>query len=122
MDDAQALLTRLYDAYNRRDFAAASALLTLDVDWPDQLQGGRIVGREALAAYWTTNDRSIRVDAAPVAFTALPDGRIAVDVNLIVRNPAGRVWSDSRARQVFTLRDGQVARMEEESPGKEPRS
>lgn len=114
MDDAQALLTRLYEAYNRRDFAAFSALLTADVDWPDQVQSGRLIGHEAVAAYWSANDKVITVDSAPVSFSTLPDGRIAVDVNQIVRNLAGQIWSDSCVRQIFTLRDGKVARMDVE--------
>ncbi len=93
MDDAQALLTRLYEAYNRRDFAAFSALLAADVDWPDQVQSGRLIGHDAVAAYWSANDKVITVDSAPVSFSTLPDGRIAVDVNQIVRNLAGRIWS-----------------------------
>jgi ketosteroid isomerase-like protein len=112
MDDAQALLTRAYEAYNRRDFAAFSALLTSDVDWPDQIQGGRLIGHDALAAYWAANDKVIKVDSAPVTFTTLPDGRIAVDVNQIVRNLTGQVWSDSCVRQIFTLRDDKIARMD----------
>jgi hypothetical protein len=54
----------------------------------------------------------IKVDSAPVSFVDLPDGRIAVDVNQIVRNLSGQVWSDSCVRQIFTLRDGKVSRMD----------
>ena len=114
MDDAQALLTRLYEAYNRRDFAAFSVLLTADIDWPDQIQGGRLVGRDAVRDYWAANDKVITIDAAPVSFDARSDGRIAVDVNQIVCNLAGQVWSDTCVRHIFTLRDGKVARMDAE--------
>jgi ketosteroid isomerase-like protein len=120
MDDAQALLTRLYEAYNRRDLAAFLALLTTDVDWPDQIQGGRLIGSDAVATYWTTNDQLITVDAAPLSFFTQPDGRLAVDVNQIVRNLAGQTWSDSCVRQIFTLRDGKVARMDIELLDKKP--
>ena len=114
MEDAHALLTKVYEAYNRRDFDAFFVLLAPDVDWPDQIEGGRLIGREAVRAYWVRNDRSIKVDSAPVSFADLPDGRIAVDVNQIVRNLAGQVWSDSCVRQIFTLRDGLVTRMDVE--------
>lgn len=114
MEDAHALLAKVYEAYNRRDFDAFSAMLAVDVDWPDQIEGGRLIGREALRAYWARNDRSIKVDSAPVSFADLPDGRIAVDVNQIVRNLGGQVWSDSCVRQIFTLRDGKIARMDVE--------
>jgi ketosteroid isomerase-like protein len=118
MDDAQALLTRLYDAYNRRDFADFSAMLAPDVDWPNLIEGGRLVGRDALRDYWLENDKSITVDSAPVDFIPLADNQIAVDVNQIVRNLAGQVWSDSCVRHVFTLRDGAVARLDVEPGGR----
>jgi len=114
MEDAHALLTKVYEAYNRRDFDAFSAFLTPDVDWPNQIQEGRLVGLDALAAYWAANDKVIRVDSAPVSFAELPDGRVAVDVNQIVRNLAGQIWSDSCVRHVFSLRDGKVSRMDVE--------
>ncbi|MDB5456807.1 MAG: hypothetical protein JWP92_2392, partial [Caulobacter sp.] len=41
-----------------------------------------------------------------------PDGRMAVDVNQVVRSVKGPVWSDICLRHIFTLRDGLVARME----------
>jgi hypothetical protein len=110
--DAQALLVRVYDAYNRRDFEALAAFMTPDIDWPNQIEGGRVVGRETVKAYWLENDKSIRGDVAPVTFVALPDGRMAVDVNQIIRNLGGQIWSDSCVRQIFTLREGLVARMD----------
>jgi len=114
MEDAHALLAKVYDAYNRRDFEAFSAMLTPDVDWPDLVEGGRLTGRDALFAYWARNDRSITVDSAPVSFADLPDGRIAVNVNQIVRNLAGQIWSDSCVRHIFALRDGLIARLDVE--------
>lgn len=121
MDDAQALLTRFYDIYNRRDFAAFSTFLTPDVDWPDMVEGGRLIGREALGAYWARNDKSITIDIAVVSITALPDGRIAADINQVVRNLAGQVWSDTCERHIFTLRDGLVARLDIEIQDKRSR-
>ena len=122
MEDAHALLTKVYEAYNRRDFDVFSAMLAPDVDWPDQIEGGRLVGHDALRAYWVRNNRSITVDAAPVSFADLPDGRIAVDVNQIVRNLAGQVWSDTCERHIFTLRNGMVARLDVEVLDKRSRS
>jgi hypothetical protein len=114
MDDAQALLTKVYDAYNRQDFAAFSAYLTLDVDWPNQLQGGRVVGHDAVAAQWRETARSIQVDLAPVTFSLQPDGRVAVNVNQIVRNLGGQIWSDTCVRHLFTLEGGMIARLDVE--------
>jgi hypothetical protein len=114
MDDAEALLTKVYEAYNRRDFAVFSAFLAFDVDWPNQLQGGRMIGRDAVVAEWRETGRSIQVDLAPVTFARQPDGRIAVSVNQIVRNLAGRTWSDSCVRHLFTLAGGLIVRLDVE--------
>jgi len=112
MSDAEALLTKVYAAYNRRDYAALAALTTPDVEWPNQMQGGWLKGRDAVHAYWRANSHTFIADVAPVVFTPLPDGRVAVDVNQVVRSLNGAVWSDLCVRQIFTLRDGLVARME----------
>jgi ketosteroid isomerase-like protein len=114
MDNAEALLTKVYEAYNRRDFAVFSAFLTSDVDWPNQLQGGRVRGRDAVAALWRETDQSIQVDLAPVTFALETDGRVAVNVNQIVRNLGGQIWSDSCVRHVFTVEDGMIARLDVE--------
>ena len=121
MDDAHALLTKVYDAYNRRDFADLSAFLAPDSNWPDMVEGGRLIGPDALGAYWARNDKLITVDIAVVAITALPDGRVAADVNQIVRNLTGQVWSDTCERHIFTLHDGKVARLDVEVQNKRPR-
>jgi ketosteroid isomerase-like protein len=114
MDDAQALLTKVYDAYNRRDFADLSVFLAPDTNWPDLVEGGRLIGPEALGAYWARNDKMITVDIAVVSITNQPDGRVAAEVNQVVRNLAGQVWSDTCERHIFTLRDGMVARLDVE--------
>jgi hypothetical protein len=116
MEDAQALLTTVYDAYNQRDLDAFLSWLTPDVDWPDLIEGGRLVGHDAVRDYLIRNNQTITVDSAPVAFIPLPDGRTAVDVNQIVRNLAGQIWSDSCVRHVFTLRGDKIARMDVEFP------
>lgn len=112
MHEAEALLTRLFEAYNRRDFAAFAACLQDDVDWPNQTGGGRLVGHAALRDYWTLNDQSIQVEVTPYAFNIEEDGRIGVDVNQVVRGLTGSLWSDMQVRQYYTLRDGRVSRMD----------
>jgi hypothetical protein len=121
--DVEALLTKAYDAFNRRDFDALAANLHADVDWPDQIGGGRLVGHAAMRAYWARNNAMLEIDSSPVIFTALADGRTCVDVNQVVRNKAGQVWSDQCVRHCYTLRDGLISRMDvldREEPGHAP--
>jgi len=119
MDDAHALLTKVYEAYNRHDFADFSTFLTPDVDWPNQLQGGRVIGPDAVNAQWRETAQTIVVDLAPVTFAVAPDGRIAVDVNQIVRNLNGQIWSDSCVRHLFTLDGDRIARLDVEPLARE---
>lgn len=112
MTDAEALLTNLFAAFNRRDFATFSAGLHEQVDWPDQMRGERIVGREAMRAYWAMQDQVIRVEANPIDMVVEDDGRVRVEVNQVVRGPTGSLWTDIQVRQYYTLRDGLVSRMD----------
>lgn len=112
MTDAQDLLSRAFEAYNRRDFPTFSAMLHDEVDWPDQIQGGRLVGVEAMRDHWAANDAVIQVEVTPIIFTPRPNGQVEVRVNQVVRSLAGSLWSDLMVRQLYTLRDGLIARMD----------
>lgn len=41
MTEEEQLLRRAYEAFNARDIDAALALMHLDVDWPNGMEGGR---------------------------------------------------------------------------------
>ena len=112
MSPAERLLTLLFEAYNHRDFAAFSAGLHPQIDWPDQTRGGRLVGLEALEAYWARNDEIIRVEVTPIEFQTLPDDRLRVQVNQVVRNPSGGLWSNLVVLHDYSFRHGLVSRMD----------
>lgn len=59
MNDAEVLIRRYYDAFNRGDRAAMLDLLAEDVAH-DVNQGGREVGRDAFAAFMARMDRCYR--------------------------------------------------------------
>lgn len=111
MTDAEALLTRLFEAHNRGDFETFAAGLRDDVDWPDQTRGGRLVGHSALRDHWTANCEAVQVEAPPIDFALEADGRVRVEVNQAVRGLTGSPWSDIRVRQYYTLREGRISRM-----------
>jgi ketosteroid isomerase-like protein len=63
--DHRELLLQAYAAYNHQDVDALLALVSDDVDWPDD--GGRLHGKAALRTYWTeqwtrthTHDEPVR--------------------------------------------------------------
>jgi ketosteroid isomerase-like protein len=106
------LLRRAYAAFNARDIDGALALMHPDVDWPNGMEGGRELGRDAVGAYWTRQFGLIDSHVEPVGFGRDDEGRIVVDVHQVVRDLEGSVLSDGRVRHVYTLRDGLVSRME----------
>lgn len=113
--DVDERLRRLYRAFNARETDAVLVQLADDVDWPSAYEGGRVVGRDAVRAYWTRQWAEIDPTVEPVEVSALPDGRVAVEVDQTVRDLHGAVIAAGRVRHVYTLRDGLIARMDIES-------
>ncbi|MET3666483.1 nuclear transport factor 2 family protein [Caulobacter sp. 1776] len=110
--EIEALVQRLYDANQRRDFEAFRALVTPDLEWPDLTRGGLLTSPEAVRDYWTYNDASIRVEITPVEIHVTDDGRVVVDANQVVWNRSGQLWSDMCVRHCYTLRGGLFWRMD----------
>jgi ketosteroid isomerase-like protein len=105
-------LEALYSAFNARDLEGVLAAMAPDVDWPNAWEGGRVVGREAVRAYWTRQWAQISPTVTPVRTTALADGRVAVEVAQVVRSLDGTLLREATVRHVYTFRDGLVARMD----------
>lgn len=111
-------LHALYAAFNDRDLDALLPALHADVDWPNAWEGGRLHGREAVRDYWVRQWRSIDPRVDPAAVTRRVDGRVAVEVDQIVRDLAGTLVAEARVVHVFEFRDGLVVRMDvEETAG-----
>jgi hypothetical protein len=109
---AEQLLGRAYEAFNARDIDGALALMHPDVDWPNGMEGGRELGRDAVRAYWTRQFALIDSHVEPVGFTEDEEGRIVVDVDQVVRDLDGALLSEARVQHLYTLRDGLIARMD----------
>src|SRR4051812_50074344 len=57
--------TALYEAFNARDVDAVLAHLAPDVDWPDAWHGGRVIGIDAVRAYWRAPGGGVGPGGAP---------------------------------------------------------
>ena len=53
MANTQTLIAQAYSAFNHRDIDSALALMSENVSWPKASEGGRVVGKEEIRAYWT---------------------------------------------------------------------
>ncbi|HUA02910.1 MAG TPA: nuclear transport factor 2 family protein [Solirubrobacteraceae bacterium] len=107
-------LTALYTAFNARDIDTVLVAMTDDVEWPNAWEGGRLRGQEAIRDYWTRQWAEIDPSVEPVSFTRRPDGRIAVEVQQVVRALDGALISEARVVHVYTLRGGLVSGMDVE--------
>ena len=112
MADTKTLIERAYSAFNKRDIDGALALMTEDVSWPKASEGGRVVGKEEIRAYWTRQWGAFNGQVEPLAITEEDGGRIRVRVHQIVRNLEGNVLSDSEVLHIFTLNNGLIAAMD----------
>jgi ketosteroid isomerase-like protein len=106
------LLTSAYNAFNARDIDAALAAMHPDVDWPNGMEGGRVHGHDAVRDYWTRQWGLIDPHVEPRRFGVDEDGRVIVDVHLVVRDRAGSLIADEMVRHVYVIEGGLVRSME----------
>lgn len=106
------LLQRVYAAFNRREFESVLAAMVDDVDWPNGMEGGRVLGKDAVRAYWKRQFEVLDSRVDPRAFTTEEDGRIAIDVHQVVHDKAGKLVVDQMVRHVYEIRDGLIHNME----------
>jgi hypothetical protein len=81
------------------------------VRWPKASEGGSIVGKEEIRAYWTRQWLDFDPIVDPLE-TAAAEGKLSVRVHQVVRSKAGDLLSDTEVLHVYTVVDGQVQQME----------
>jgi ketosteroid isomerase-like protein len=106
------LLRDIYAAFNRREFETVLAAMHSDVDWPNGMEGGRVVGKAAVREYWKRQFERFDSRVEAQSFTVETDGRIAVEVHQVVHDTAGKLVMDRMVQHVYEIRDGLIRRME----------
>ena len=112
MTETKTLIAQAYYAFNNRDIDGALALMTEDVTWPKASEGGKVVGKEEIRAYWTRQWGEFDPHVAPLAITENDSGRVRVRVHQLVRSLQGEVLADSEVLHVFTVKNGLIAAMD----------
>jgi hypothetical protein len=110
--DTKTLIEQAYSAFNKRDIGGALALMTQDVSWPKASEGGRVVGKEGIRAYWIRQWGEFDPHVEPLAITEGQGGKVRVRVHQLVKNLQGEVLSDSEVLHVFTVNTGLIAAMD----------
>lgn len=107
------ILRTAYEAFDARNVVAALALMHPEVDWPNAWEGGRVTGRDAVAAYWRRQFEQISSTVTPERLDPSPDGAIDVTVRQVVCDAkTGEIQSDTHVVHRWRLQDGLVVRMD----------
>jgi len=110
--DHEEQLRAVYAAFNARDVDTVVATMHPDVDWPNAWEGGRVLGHDAVREYWRRQFAAIDPRVEPRGFTLTDDGRVAVEVDQVVRSRSGELLAESTVTHVYAFRDGLVERMD----------
>ena len=111
MAETKTVLEQAYSSFNRRDIDGALALMTEDVSWPKASEGGRVVGKEEIRAYWTRQWSEFDPRVEPLEITVSGNGKVRVRVHQLVKSLQGGLLSDSEVLHVFTVHSGLIAAM-----------
>jgi hypothetical protein len=112
MPNPQTLIAQAYSAFNHRDIDSALALMSENVSWPKASEGGRVVGKEEIRAYWTRQWKEFDPHVEPLEVIDQEGGITEVRVHQVVKSPAGDVLSDSEVWHVYTIANGLIERMD----------
>jgi hypothetical protein len=112
MADTKTIVEQAYSAFNNRDIDGALGLMTQNVSWPRASEGGKVVGKEEIRAYWTRQWGEFDSHVEPLAMTENDGGKTLVRVRQLVKSLQGDVLSDSEVLHVFTVNSGLIAAMD----------
>src|ERR1700742_1903793 len=110
--NTQMLIAEAYSAFNRRDIDGALALMSENVSWPKASEGGRVVGKEEIRAYWSRQWKEFDPHVDPLEVLDQEAGRTRVRVHQLVKSLGGDVLSDSQVWHIYTIADGLIQRMD----------
>jgi hypothetical protein len=86
--------------------------MTNDESWPKASEGGKVVGKEEIRAYWTRQWGEFNPHVEPLAITQGDEGKVHVRAHQLVKNLQGHVLSDSEVLHMFTVNAGLIAAMD----------
>lgn len=112
MHNHQALIEEVYAAFNRRDIDAVFAHMSPDVDWPKASEGGRVIGKDEIRAYWTRQWAQFDPHVYPLEVTTADDGRTNVKVHQVVKSLNGDPLFDGTLLHIYTISNGLIQRMD----------
>ena len=87
MTKTESLIAQVYSAFNQRNIDAALALMSDSVSWPKASEGGRVVGKEEIRAYWSRQWKEFDPHVDPLEVLDQQAGRTPVRVSRPATSP-----------------------------------
>ena len=112
MTNTKTLIAQAYTAFNQRNVDGALALMSENVSWPKASEGGRVVGKEEIRAYWTRQWQEFDPHVEPIEVIDRKGGKTDVKVHQLVKSLGGDVLSDSEVWHVYAIANGLIERMD----------
>jgi hypothetical protein len=112
MASPETLIRKAYSAFNARDIDSALALMTDNVRWPKASEGGHVVGKAEIRAYWTRQWEAFDPNVEPIDLIVRADGKLEVKVHQLVKSLDGDVLSDSEVHHFYTISNGLIECMD----------
>jgi ketosteroid isomerase-like protein len=115
------LTRRVFEAFNRRDFDAAFAVLDDSITWWSlfSAEADFVQGKAALRALWTSQVDAVDVYLELQELIPVGDSRVVAVAKWRGRGQASGTPVESTAAQVFTIRHGKVVSVETHATKKE---
>lgn len=112
MTRTESLIAHIYSAFNQRDIDGKLAFMSDSVSRPKASEGGRMVGKEEIRAYWSRQWKEFDPHVDPLEVIDQGAGRTHVRVHQLVKSLGGDVLSDSEVWHIHTIADGLIERMD----------
>lgn len=114
IDEDIDMVRRLYERFNARDVDGVLGQLDGEVIWANGMEGGHIVGHDALRDYWTRQWAVISPLVEPISFDRTEPGVVEVEVIQTVHDPQGNLIGkpSMRVGHIFRIRNLRVARFD----------
>jgi ketosteroid isomerase-like protein len=106
------------DAFNRRDFDAAMAVLRDDLTWERFLSRAEadspvVRGKEELRAVWESQVEAVDIRLEPEEFIAAGDDKVIVPSRMVARGSGSEIALSAPVTWVWTIdEDGLAAKVE----------
>ncbi len=111
MTDTETLIVQAYAAFNRRQIDEALALMSEIVSWPKASEGGRVVGKEEIRAYWTRQWKEFDPHVEPLEIIEQEGGTVEVRVHQLVKSLGGEVLFDGEVWHIYAIVNGLIEGM-----------